>query len=93
MDVFLTWWAWAIFAVVLVILEMLAPAFVLLGFGVGAAGVSLLLLIAGPGVLGGSLAWIWVIFAILSLIAWIGLRQVFKGPAGQVKTFDHDIND
>ncbi|WP_439118076.1 NfeD family protein, partial [Nereida ignava] len=32
-----TWWAWAAFALVLAILEVLAPGFVLLGFAIGAA--------------------------------------------------------
>ncbi|MEM6307481.1 MAG: hypothetical protein AAF701_05805 [Pseudomonadota bacterium] len=87
------WWAWAIFALALVILEILAPAFVLLGFGIGAGVISVVLLIGGPGLFGGSLPWILTVFAALSLAAWIGLRQIFKLPKGQVKTFDHDIND
>ncbi len=34
------WWAWGIAAVVLFILEVLAPGYILLGFGVGAACVA-----------------------------------------------------
>ena len=34
-----------------------------------------------------------LIFAVLSLVAWLGLRRVFALPHGQVKTFDHDINE
>ncbi len=93
MDWVFNWWAWAIFALVLVILEIVAPAFVLLGFGIGAGVVSLLVLLAGPGVTAGSIPLLLVIFAAASLIAWLGLRQFFKLPQGQVKNFDHDIND
>jgi len=39
-----------------------------------------------------SLFWLGVIFAVLSLIAWIILRNTFKLKTGQVKTFDEDIN-
>lgn len=92
-DWFFSWWAWAIFALALVILEMIAPAFVLLGFGIGAGVVALCLALIGPGLLGGSVAWILAVFSAFSLVAWIGLRQVFKLPTGQVKTFDTDIND
>jgi hypothetical protein len=34
-----------------------------------------------------------LVFSGLSLVAWLVLRRSFKGPKGQVKTFDHDIND
>ena len=33
------------------------------------------------------------VFGGLSLIAWIVLRALFRGPAGQIKTFERDIND
>ena len=88
-----TWWAWAVFGLALGTLEMLAPAFVLLGFGIGALGVSGLLLVFGPGLFGMSVTWMMVVFGILSLAAWIGLRQIFKLPEGQVKNFETDIND
>ena len=93
MDWMVNWWTWAIFALALVILEIMAPAFVLLGFGIGAGGIALLLLIGGPALFGGSLPWVFAVWAVLSLIAWIALQQVFKMPRGQSKTFDHDIND
>ena len=34
-----------------------------------------------------------LVFAVLSLAAWLILRRVFALPKGQVKTFDTDIND
>ncbi len=85
-----TWWVWLAAALVLGILEMLIPGFIFLGFAIGAAVVGLALL--GPlGLL--SLPAILLIFAIASLVAWLALRRYFALPKGQVKTFDHDIND
>lgn len=85
-----TWWVWLAAALVLGILEMLIPGFIFLGFAIGAAVVGLALL--GPlGLL--SLPAILLVFAVVSLIAWLGLRKYFALPKGQVKTFDHDIND
>ena len=85
-----TWWVWLAAALVLGILEMLVPGFIFLGFAIGAAVVGLALL--GPlGLL--SLPAILLVFAVVSLIAWLGLRKYFALPKGQVKTFDHDIND
>ncbi len=83
------WWVWGALALVLAIVEVLLPGFIFLGFALGAAGVSLLLLLALPL----SLPLALLIFAGLSLIAWLGLRRAFALPRGQVKTFDSDIND
>ncbi len=38
-----TWWFWVAFGLVLVILETVLPGFVLLGFGIGAVVVGLLI--------------------------------------------------
>lgn len=85
-----TWWVWLAAALVLGILEMLIPGFIFLGFAIGAAVVGIALL--GPlGLL--SVPAILLIFAVISLAAWLGLRKYFALPKGQVKTFDHDIND
>lgn len=84
------WWAWLAAALVLGILEMLIPGFLFLGFAIGAAVVGIALLgpinlLPIPGIL--------LMFAIISLAAWLLLRRHFALPKGQVKTFDHDIND
>lgn len=85
-----TWWVWLAAALVLGIVEMLIPGFIFLGFAIGAAVVGIALL--GPlGLL--SVPAILLIFAVVSLIAWLALRKYFALPKGQVKTFDHDIND
>ncbi len=89
-ELLTTWWFWLAAALVLAILEVLAPGFIFLGFAIGAALVGIALL--GPmQVL--SVPMILLIFAALSLIAWLVLRRIFALPQGQVKTFDHDIND
>lgn len=83
-----TWWAWAAFALVLAILEVLAPGFVLLGFAIGAALVSVLVWLN----VGLSLIWLSLLFAVASLVAWLVLRSVFQLKTDQVRTFDEDIN-
>jgi membrane protein implicated in regulation of membrane protease activity len=89
------WWVWGVAAVLLAIAEVLVPGFVLLGFAVGAGVVALLLLVGGPLAvwLGGSLPVLLLVFAVVSLVAWLGLRRWVGVYRGQVKTFDRDIND
>ena len=65
-----TWWAWAALALVLAILEVLAPGFVLLGFAIGAALVSVLVWLN----VGQSLIWLSLLFAVASLVAWLVLQ-------------------
>lgn len=82
------WWIWAAAALGLGVAELLLPGFVLLGFAIGAAAVSLLLLLGlAPG-----LTALLVIFALLSLLAWIGLRRAFRLPHGQVRFIRDDVN-
>ena len=89
------WWFWAAAAIVLAIGEVLMPAYVLLGFAIGAAGVALVLIIGGPlaALLVGSVPAMILGYAVLSLIAWLALRKVLGVRRGQVKTFDSDINE
>ena len=89
------WWVWGAAAVLLAVGEVLLPSFVLLGFAIGAGAVALILLVGGPLVvwLAGSLPALLLIFAVVSLLAWLGLRRWVGVYRGQVKTFDHDIND
>lgn len=87
-----SWVFWMIAAVGLAILEVLAPSFIFLGFAIGAAIVGLILLLGGS-VLSLSLPMTMVVFAAVSLVSWIGLRQVLGVRQGQVKHWDKDIND
>ena len=84
------WWVWLAAAIIFTIAEILVPGFLFLGFALGALAVSLLLLNTGITL---SLPILLFLFAGLSLIAWIVLRTLFKVRRGQVKHFDHDIND
>ena len=89
------WWIWGAAAVVLAIGEVLLPSFVLLGFALGAAVVAVLLLFGGPMSvwLAASLPLLLLIFAVVSLLCWLALRRWVGVYRGQVKQFDHDIND
>lgn len=90
-----TWWIWAAGALALGIIELFAPGFFFLGFAIGAAVVALLLAFGGPGtaVITASLPLLLVAFAVISIIAWVVLRKAVGVRRGQVKTFDHDINE
>lgn len=89
------WWAWMAAGLVLGILELLLPGFLALGFALGAVAMGLLLLIGGPlaAFVTGSLAAMLAAFAVLSVIAWLVLRAVFRVPRGNVKVFHKDINE
>ncbi len=89
-DLLTVWWVWMAGALLLGILEVLVPGFVFLGFAIAAAIVGLMLL--GPMAFL-SPALLILVFAGISLAAWLILRHFFALPSGQVKTFDHDIND
>ncbi|GGD19617.1 NfeD family protein [Sinisalibacter lacisalsi] len=83
------WWAWVAAGLVLAILELVAPGFFFVGFALGAVVVGVLV---GLGVVL-SLPWVLVIFAMVSLLAWIALRQIFGVRKGQRKVFHRDINE
>lgn len=83
------WWIWTAAGVALAILEVLIPGFVFLGFAIGA--VVLGVLVAVGIVL--TLAWALLVFALVSVAAWVILRQAFGIRHGQKKTFDRDINE
>ena len=83
------YWVWLSGALVLAILEVILPGYVLLGFAVGAAVVGGVLFV---GLLGGSLPILLVAFAVISLLAWLGLRKALGVRQGQVRNIDHDIN-
>lgn len=88
------WWVWMAAGLVLAILEVVVPGFIFLGFAIGAGIVGLILLIGGAASwFGGSLALMLVVFAVLSLIAWLVLRRVVGVRQNQTRYVDHDIND
>lgn len=87
---YLEWWAWGVAAALFAILEMIAPGYIFLGFAVGAGAVAAGL---GLGLLPLSFPALMLIFALLSAAAWVIVRQLMGVRRGQVKTFDHDINE
>ena len=84
------WWAWLCAGLVFAIIEVVFPGFVFLGFAIGAGLVALLIFNTR---LGASLPILLVIFAGLSLVAWLVLRRLFWHGSSQVTHFDRDIND
>ena len=89
------WWVWGAGAILLGVLETLAPGYLFLGFAVGAAAMAVLLLVGGPlgAWLAGSLPATILAFAVLSLLAWVALRKALGVRKGQVKRWDRDINE
>jgi membrane protein implicated in regulation of membrane protease activity len=83
------WWVWVAAGIGLAILELLAPGFIFVGFAIGAVLVGVLV---GLGVVL-SLPWALVTFAVVSVVAWVVLRQTFGVRKGQRKVFKHDINE
>ncbi|SHF01147.1 hypothetical protein SAMN05444339_1039 [Loktanella atrilutea] len=83
------WWVWLSAALALATLEVIVPGYIFLGFAVGAAVLALILLIVPIG----SLPLILVIFAVLSLAAYLAMRRVFGLPGEKPKVWDRDINE
>lgn len=84
-------WIWMVAALVLAIAEVLIPGWIFFGFAVGAFFTGAVIWLGiGTGL---SLAWTLVIFSVLSLIAYIAMRQMFGIRRGQVKIWDRDINE
>ena len=84
-----TWWAWVILGFALGVLEIIVPGFIFLGFAIGAVVTGALV---GVGVSAGLTALI-LVFAVVSVVAWLVLRRVVGVRDGQVKVWDRDIND
>lgn len=74
------WWVWLSLSLILAILEILLPGYILLGFAIGAALTGLCIVLPGFAL---SMPVTALIFALLSLAAWFGLRKVFAGTAGR----------
>ncbi|MCK0170772.1 hypothetical protein [Aliiroseovarius sp. S1123] len=83
------WWAWIGGAIALVILEILAPGYIFLGFAIGATAVGVLLALGASL----SLPILLVIFGAVSLASWLVLRMAFGVRKGQTKKWDTDINE
>lgn len=84
------WWIWVAAGLAAGALEMVVSGYIFLGFAIGAVATGALI---GLGVLGGSLAVLLAVFALLSLAAWVVLRRAMGRHKGQVKVWTRDIND
>ena len=84
------WWVWMSAALILATLEVLIPGYIFLGFAIGAGLMGLLILF---GVSATGLALTLVIFAVLSLVSYLGMRRYFGLRKGQVKVWETDINE
>ena len=82
------WWVWMAAALVLGILEVVAPGYIFLGFAIGAALTALLVLIVQI-----SIPMALVIAAVLAGVAYFALRRLVGVQQGQVRIWTKDIND
>ena len=85
----LLWWVWVAVAILLGVLEVLAPAFVFLGFSAGAMGTAFLVALGLDTGIGGTL----LIFALLSAAAYGALRMWLGVHRGSARIIDRDINE
>ena len=84
-----TWWAWIVLGFALGVLEILSPGYIFLGFAIGAVVTGVLVGLGLPA----SLPLLALIFAVISVVAWLALRRSMGIREGQVKIWDRDIND
>lgn len=85
------WWIWIVGGMAVLAVTALLPEAILLGFAFGAMITGILLAIGVP--LANSAPLILVVFATVSLLAWLVLRRVLGIRRGQVKNWTRDINE
>ncbi len=88
-DYLTLWWVWICIALGVGILELLAPGFIFLGFAVGALAMSAIVALFTITNIPALLA----LFAILSLVSWIGLRTAFRKQSSGARIVTRDINE
>ena len=88
--IFDTWWIWIVSGVVLAVFEVVIPGFIFLGFAIGAVLTGVLLAF---GLLAGTLEVSFLVFALLSAVAFLTLRRLVGVRKGQTKVWTRDIND
>ncbi|MBN8294093.1 hypothetical protein JI664_19135 [Rhodobacter sp. NTK016B] len=89
------WWIWIAAGLGLAILEVIVPGFLFAGFAVGAVITGGLVWIGLPSTewIVDSLVLSLLLFAVISVIAWLVMRAVLGVRQGQMKRIDHDINE
>lgn len=90
-----SWWVWVLAGLGLAVLEVLLPAYIFLGFAIGAVVTGLMLWVGGPfaALVGGAPSVVILVFVLISGAAWFGLRHWLGVREGQAKTWDRDINE
>lgn len=83
------WWMWIAAALVFGLIEVLAPGFIFLGFALGALATGLFIGIGYAPSPSALLA----VFGAVSLLAWVGLRYVFRHQSSGAKIIKKDVND
>ncbi len=67
------WWHWVILGFTLAAVEIAAPFFFIIWFGVGAISVGLVLLVTGSGSISLiSQMWLWLVFSLSFTLVWFG---------------------
>ncbi|MEM6742002.1 MAG: hypothetical protein AAF646_17970, partial [Pseudomonadota bacterium] len=89
------WWSWGMLAALFGIFELIVPGYIFLGFAIGASAMAGAFLIGEPFTtwLPEGLPALSVVFAVLSIIAWVVLRYSMGVRKGQTRIFKHDINE
>lgn len=83
------WWVWLCAALALGVVELVLPGSIFLGFALGALAMALVVALWAPG----NVALLLALFAVLSLIAWVVLRVLFKRQSSGARIVTRDIND
>ena len=89
------WWVWAAAGLALGILELVVPGYVFVGFALGAVltGAMIGLGLPGSGWMVAQPLNTLLVFALLSLAAWVILRRTLGPRQGQSRRFTRDINE
>jgi membrane protein implicated in regulation of membrane protease activity len=82
---------WFVAGAALLVVEVLMPAFLALGFGLAAWVMALLMLVLPAETLSGAGAM--MVWAVLSAVTWILLRIVFRNRFSGNKAGEGDINE
>ncbi len=85
----MVWWIWAVVAIGVGALELLAPGYIFLGFAIGAMAAAL---VSWAEILTGFPAQL-ALAAGVSLLVWAALHRLFPRERGAVKRCTGDIND
>lgn len=83
------WWIWVCAALALGVVELLLPGSIFLGFALGALAMAVVVALWAPT----NVALMLALFAVLSLIAWVALRVLFKRQSSGVRIVTRDINE